>query len=912
MRAHLPCPLTWVLVVCFLMGGLGFCTATHRNTSCYVHKRRADCSHLSLEAVPPDLPGNILSLDMSHNRLKGIPPAMLKPYPDLLNLDVSYNSITRLDGGLCQTLPQLQTLHLQHNEVHLLTKADLSHCSSLTQLNMASNRLKLEGEPFSALQTLKFLDVSLNKLQSPKLGSQPQLPSLVELRLAFNNFNALRSDDFSFLNESSFLRVLNLSSLSLKTIETGCFKPISGLRTLILDGSNMDPLAIYTLCSVLSGTNIDSLSLRKMKLVTLTNTTFKGLQETSLTFLDLSENGMIKIADGSFQWVPRLETLILSDNKIKRLTKGTFQGLKSLKMLQLSKALVKSDKSATPIIDDFSFQPLKALETLILRGNAVRGLTEHTFTGLTSLTVLDISRCTCESLRNIGNKTFVSLADSPLRSLNLTYTAIKELHPGSFSVFRNLTTLMLDFNFITTNLTGKEFEGLDQIQEIHMTNNYQSLNLNSESFSYVTGLRVLTLGKSLKPLALNMEPSPFRPLSNLTYLDLSNNNIANIRESLLEGLGNLKVLKLQHNNLARVWKSANPGGPLLFLKDTKNLIILHMDYNGLDEIPEDALRGLSNLRELSLTCNLLNNLKDSVFDDLTSLQVLYLEKNLITTVRPEVYKTPMSNLSRLSMGKNPFDCTCESILWFVTWLNNTNTTYVPGLRDEYMCNTPLTYFNRTILDFDPESCKDMTPFQALYILSSTAVITLIVTALLVRFQGWRIQFYWNVLINRTLGFSDATAGEGREYEYDAYVIHAEKDASWVERRMVPLENERCRFYLENRDAVLGMPQLESIVDNMRKSRKILFVVTESLLKDPWCRRFKVHHALHQVIEASRDSVVLVFLQDVHDYKLSRALFLRRGMLRSRCVLDWPVHKERVTAFHQKLLIALGMTNRLKD
>lgn len=81
---------------------------------------------------------------------------------------------------------------------------------------------------------------------------------------------------------------------------------------------------------------------------------------------------------------------------------------------------------------------------------------------------------------------------------------------------------------------------------------------------------------------------------------------------------------------------------------------------------------------------------------------------------------------------------------------------------------------------------------------------------------------------------------------------------------------------------------------------------------PSLSRFKAHHALHQVIEDSRDSVVLVFLQDVHDYKLSQSLFLRRGMLRSCCILDWPVHKERVPAFHQKLLIALGMTNRLQE
>nr|ALI16364.1 toll-like receptor 3 [Seriola lalandi] len=428
----------------------------------------------------------------------------------------------------------------------------------------------------------------------------------------------------------------------------------------------------------------------------------------------------------------------------------------------------------------------------------------------------------------------------------------------------------------------------------------------------VPNLRVLTLGKSINITASELDPSPFKPLSNLTFLDLSNNNIANIRENTFEGLVNLKVLKLQHNNLARLWKSANLGGPVLFLKGVQNLITLQMDSNGLDEIPEEALRGLSNLSELSLASNLLNSLKDSVFDDLTSLRVLRIQKNLITTVRPEVFKTPMRNLSLLVMDKNPFDCTCESILWFVIWLNNTNVTRLPNLRDQYRCNTPRAYFNRSIMDFDTLSCKDMTPFQALYVLSSTAVLMLMVTALVVRFHGWRIQFYWNILINRTLGFSDASVEEGREFEYDAYIIHAEEDSRWVERMMVPLENERCKFCLQDRDEVPGMPLLESIVDNMKMSRKILFVVTESLLKDPWCRRFKAHHALNEVIEASRDSVVLVFLQDVHDYKLSRSLFLRRGMLRSRCILDWHGHKERVPAFHQKLLIALGMTNRLRE
>ncbi|CAF96592.1 unnamed protein product, partial [Tetraodon nigroviridis] len=906
-------------------------------SSCRVQGDSADCSHLSLDSIPPDLPGNLTSLDMSHNRLRGIPPEALRPYPGLLRLIVNYNSIAKLDGRLCETLPRLRTLNVAHNQLLTLREEDLNPCSGLTELNLSSNRLRLQGEPFSGLQNLKYLDVSLNKLQSARLGSRPQLPALVTLSLAHDTISVLRRDDFSFLNHSSFFRVLNLSSVLLKEVhfssvlqfvsllppqrddacvllqlEPGCLKPISGLSTVILDGTNTGTQVIAKLCSELSGTAISTLSLRNMKLVTLTNNTFVGLQKTNLSCLDLSRNGLGRIEKGSFLFLPRLQTLILEENNIKHLTSDTFQGLHSLKSLQLTKALVKGHTSANPVIDDFSFQPLKALESLVLQKTAIWKITPQTFTGLTSLMELDLSWSSCVSLKNITNQTFVSLAGSPLRKLNLTGTAITQISPGGFSALRNLTVLLLDSNFIRQTFSGRELEGLAQLEEMHMSLNYQKVNLSSASFVAVPSLRVLTLGKSLISTALNLDPSPFSPLVHLSYLDLSNNNIANIRRTLLKGLGRLKVLKLQHNNFARLWKNANPGGPVMFLQDAVKLRTLLMDSNGLDEIPAEALRGLTELQELSLGSNLLNSLRDSVFNDLTSLQALYLEKNMITTVRPEVFKTPMSNLGLLVMGRNPFDCTCESILWFVKWLNSTNTTSVPGLTEQYTCNTPLAYFNRSIMVFDPLSCKDSTPFQALFVLSSASVILLLVVALFVRFQGWRIQFYWNIMVNRTLGFSDAAVGEGRQFEYDAYVIHAEADGAWVERRLLPLENEKCKFCLEIRDSNPGMSQLESIVNNIRNSRKILFVVTETLLRDPWCRRFTARQALHQVIEASRDSVVLVFLQDVHDHRLSRTLFLRRGMLRSCCVLYWPVHKERVAAFHQKLLIALGMTNRLHD
>ena len=146
-----------------------------------------------------------------------------------------------------------------------------------------------------------------------------------------------------------------------------------------MDGCNLAS-QITKLCTELSDTAIHTLSLQDATLLKLTNITFKGLHKTNLTILDLSSNKMSAIEKGAFQWLPTLKTLHLERNNFKHLTKDTFVGLENLKELNLRQALVKSQTSSTSIIDDYTFSPLVALETLILEHTAIRSITENTFT----------------------------------------------------------------------------------------------------------------------------------------------------------------------------------------------------------------------------------------------------------------------------------------------------------------------------------------------------------------------------------------------------------------------------------------------------------------------------------------------------------------------------------------------------
>ncbi|NXI68553.1 TLR3 protein, partial [Anseranas semipalmata] len=870
-------------------------------TQCQIRNTMADCSHLKLTQIPSDLPNNITGLDISHNQLKKLCSANLTKYSKLVYLNAGYNIISKLQPELCKNLPLLQILKLEHNQLHELPDGAFASCTNLTELNLGYNIIDVKNDPFKTLENLNILDLSHNHLKSANLGLQQQLKNLRELVLRSNQITELKKEDLNFLSNTS-LSSLDLSSNPLKEFHTGCLRAIGNLFGLILNDVELGENRTKKLCTELSNTAIQNLSLSHVKLSYISKSTFQGLQGTNLTVLNLSKNSLSVIEDDSFQWLSNLEYLNLKDNNIISVSSRLFYGLSSIKYLNLINFL-------TGKIEDFSFRWLYHLEYLIMDNNNFPRITTNMFTGLNNLKYLSLCNCNI-NLQRITNKTFLSLANSSLQVLNLTKTRISTIESGAFSHLGNLKILDLGLNEISQELTGHEFKGLNNIQYIYLSYN-KKLTLQSESFAFVPSLRILMLRK-VGCSNLSISPSPFHPLQNLTVLDISNNNIANIKEDLFDGLHKLDILDLQHNNLARLWKRANPEGPVLFLKDLPNLHVLNLKSNGFDEIPVQVFKGLFQLKYLDLGSNNLNLLPATLFDDQASLSSLNLQKNLITSVEEEVFGPAFKSLRKLEMDSNPFDCTCESIAWFASWLNVTQA-YIPGLQSQYVCNTPPKYHGTLVLHFDSSACKDSAPFKLLFVITTSVLMLLIFIVLLIHFEGWRIAFYWNISVNRILGFNELDRLQ-EEYDYDAYIIHAKQDKNWVLKNFISLEKNKqfqVRFCLEERDFEAGISEFEATINSIKRSRKIIFVVTEHLLKDPWCRKFKVYHAVQQAIEQSRDSIILVFLHDIQDYKLNHALCLRRGMFRSRCILNWPAQKERVNAFHQQLMMALKSNSKAR-
>ncbi|XP_032805431.2 toll-like receptor 3 [Petromyzon marinus] len=839
--------------------------------SCYVFNHTADCRHRQLSHVPDNLPTDLTSLLLEHNRLHSLQSHLLARYPALRYLEAGYNSISQIspNDNPCAVLPNLAVLSIPHNQLGKLHSGVFASCSELTELDLSFNTLQrtsAEENIFATLTNLTVLNITHNHLSTVKIGTFKQLPELRYLNYSNNVIHTLRDQDFVFVQNVS-LYAIDLSRNPLQTFADGCFKHVL-FDLLVLDSTALGSPAtkLTSLCQQLQGAPLKALSLRNVQLRSVKSQSFRYLSSCPLLArLDLSHNGLTAIDDDAFTGLQNLEELVLEGNNLLKISGNTFRGLSALKYLHMA--------------------------------NSSR------------------------SLGAIGKDTLSSLSQSPLLYLNLSRSGITKISKGAFQSTPLLQRLDLGMNKLNQRLMGNEFAGLSAVLDIYMSYNTYVM-LTSGSFANTPSLRRLWLSRT-RLTSLDSERSPFYGLVNLTYLDLSNNNMNKVLGDTFRGLAALQTLKLGHNNLARLWKHNNP--PVLYLDGLRQLRSLELLFNGFDEVPAAAFAGLSNLRSLDMNSNNMDKFPPGVFNPLTSLASLDLRRNLITGVQEEVFGEVFGHLDDLWLGtRNPFDCTCDSLGWFANWLRNATGSpghghvHVPGADTEYVCRTPPSYFNTSVLAFDTLACKDHAPFFVMYVVSQSALLSVVVVALFVHFQGWRLEYFASVLVHRVLGYESLPSVSGGEeegqeegaarraqYSYDVFVICSSEDEHWTSRHLEPLEEDGMKLWLEERDLLGGEVRAEAYSTCMHQSRRVLVVVTRALFRDTYYRKFAVAQAQKRAIEQNRDDVVLALLEDIPEFELHHKLCLRAAMFPRRCVLRWPQDPTRLPLFLQQLRVALG-------
>ncbi|XP_053906836.1 toll-like receptor 2 [Cuculus canorus] len=163
--------------------------------------RTALCKGQDLEGVPRGLPTNLLTLDLSYNKLREITAADFAGMTQLRRLDLSYNNISRLAPDAFLSNPFLERLQLFNNSLR-----------------------QIPAPALSPLVNLRWLDVSNNLYGGAALdGVFGRLRALRELSLGGPLLRRISREDLAVLKATALRRFAIKAASSRLRYEAGAF-----------------------------------------------------------------------------------------------------------------------------------------------------------------------------------------------------------------------------------------------------------------------------------------------------------------------------------------------------------------------------------------------------------------------------------------------------------------------------------------------------------------------------------------------------------------------------------------------------------------------------------------------------------------------------------------------------------------
>ena len=423
-------------------------------------------------------------LNLSGNRLTILSDDALLGQPQLKELDLSNNQLSALPPTVFNQSEKLEKLFLQNNSLTLITSDLFAGLSQLKALNLSRNSISshlISVETFSGLTGLVVLDLSFNQLSKLDIDIFARMSSLKELFLHNNQIH--RVDGNSLANQIQ-LEVLDLSHNRMSSVQS-LFAHLNGLTLLKLDNNKIQDLKNTSIpCS-----NLIELTLQD-NLLTSVPSFVRGCEQ--LKMIDLANNKINIIEDGSFAGLKSLYGLSLAGNQINKLSNETFANISTgLNMLNLARNNLETIERAT-------FQEMKELRALRLDENNLgdlNGLVSH----LTNLNWLNVSSNKLEwfdyafipsslvwldiSYNRIGDLgNFYSLNNFGLQTLEAGHNLISKLDQASFP--ESLIHVRLDHNLIE-DVSVSTFVQLSNLQMVDLQSN-KIQHLTSESLATST------------------------------------------------------------------------------------------------------------------------------------------------------------------------------------------------------------------------------------------------------------------------------------------------------------------------------------------------------------------------------------------------------------------------------------------
>ncbi|KAJ1258354.1 hypothetical protein BS78_10G068900 [Paspalum vaginatum] len=403
---------------------------------------------------------------------------------------------------------------------------------------------------------------------------------------------------------------LNLTSAYLSGWISGCIANLTGLRTLMLAGNNLE------------GNIPDSLG-----------------SSMSLSYVDLANNSLSGHIPHSFTSSSSISTLILSRNKLTGDIPATlFANSSILTVVNLQQNSLTGDIPP--------FGKVTALNYLCITENFLSGSIPPSVGNVSSLRSLWLGQ------NKFTGSIPESLSDIPkLLELDLSVNGLSGYVPLSLYNMSSLIHLSLGGNDLVGQLPSDIGHTLPNLQIFNMQGNNLE-GLIPASLKNVSNLQVLDLSNN----SLHGRIPSLGSLANLSQVRLGRNRLGHdwIFFASLTNCSCLKILSLEENML----KGSLPRSVCNLSTSLDSLLLGSNQISG--SIPVE-ISNLVNLTELSIEKNLLSGSIPATIGKMRNLCILNLSKNKLSGEIPSTVGS-ITELRELFLDDNNLGGTIPSSL----------------------------------------------------------------------------------------------------------------------------------------------------------------------------------------------------------------------------------------------------------
>ncbi|XP_076597357.1 toll-like receptor 9 [Chaetodon auriga] len=926
------------------------------------------CLYLSGNSLTriPWLPESLRVLDLQNNRIFHIDQPLKTPYLNELYLSKNCFYMNPcgqsfyICEGVFRELSKLKNLTLGYNN---LTAVPIGLPSSLRYLDLKENTITevLDGA-FANLTMLKYLNLEWN-CQRCDHAARPcfPCPQNRSLQLFPNSFYA----------ENSSIAYLSLRGNSLRTFPEGLFRPLKNLRRLDLSDNLLAyVIRNGTFFSELKGLNWISLIYNYEPLKTFPELILSPHigNITGLQYLLLSGNFFHVVSSESLSVLSKLQKLQKLELRMNFISTCDLKGLKqipSLIKIDLSQNMLnflpcclspsseivvqKSCQNQNLYTNNIPDPSLMLIDREVTSGSAIWDSNQSNRLELYEDNVsptlwdnfcrhnltFDLSQ---NDIMSLNKEVFVGMENAVCLDLSFNYMS-QTLKSGTFESMKNLVFLNLSYNRLDFYYREAFSELKTTLKVLDVSNNefhfkMRGMGHRLEFIQNLTHLEVLSLANngigmridhslissSLKYLYFygnhldimwdsdnDKYTKFFQTLTNLTYLDISDNGLKSISPEVLCNLpGSIETLIISDNLLNYFpWQS---------ISTLRNLRHLDLSLNFLSYLPHRVIEFGECFSFLDLSHNRLTFIPVNFFSEMKSLQKLYLSHNQIKELNHQFLPAPFKNgsvLQKLTLHANPFKCDCDTS-WFADFLRTT-PVQIPYLTTHIHCEYPESQQGESILSMDQRSCQDIYGSLA-SLVCSFLVVMFTVLPLLKHLYGWDLWYCLQVLWAGHKGYSQL-AGGNSQYHYDAFVVFDTSNQAvrdWVYKELtVNLENSGHRRFslcLEERDWIPGLSCIENLHNAVYSSMKTVFVLSSGAAGGETVNgviRQAFFMVQQRLLDEKVDVAVLVLLDEM--FPKLKYLQLRKRLCR-KSVLSWPRNPMAQPLFWNQVRMALSSDN----